>query len=190
MQDVIEHLIQVIKENRRKLVVISFKDRRWARNRVLEYRQKGPEPLRMEESLLRVKINELFLEVLRLLRKQNLKLDESLSSRRRSVELFLGSLGNHIDRPWTLDLMAEQCGLGRSRFSHYCYEITNMSPSEFLNFCRIERAREMMLRNAKASITEIAIECGFSSSQYFATVFRKHIRSSPLEFRKRFLERR
>jgi AraC family L-rhamnose operon regulatory protein RhaS len=137
----------------------------------------------LEESLLRVRINELFVEVLRLLRKQNLKLDESLSSRRRSVELFLGSLANHIDRPWTLDLMAEQCGLGRSRFSHYCHEITNMSPSEFLNFCRIERAREMMVSNTKASITEIAIECGFSSSQYFATVFRKHTRSSPLEFR-------
>jgi len=139
---------------------------------------------RLEESLLRVRINELFLQVLRLLREQNLKLDQSLSSRRRSVELFLASLPDNIERQWTLDLMAEQCGLGRSRFSHYCYELTNMSPSEYLNFCRIERACQIIASNLKTSITEVAIECGFSSSQYFATVFRKHTRISPLEFRR------
>src|ERR1700751_6165312 len=67
---------------------------------------------------------------------------------------------------------------GRSRFSHYCYELTNMSPSEYLNFCRIEKACRIIASNLKASITEVAIECGFSSSQYFATVLRKHTRST------------
>ena len=44
--------------------------------------------LQLEEYLLRLRINELFLEVLRLLRQQNLTLDERLSSRRRSVVAF------------------------------------------------------------------------------------------------------
>ena len=66
---------------------------------------------KLEESLLRLRINELFLEVLRLLRQQDLTLDERLSSRKRSVEVFLTSLINQTDQPWTLDLMAEQCGL-------------------------------------------------------------------------------
>jgi AraC-like DNA-binding protein len=139
----------------------------------------------LKESLLRLRINELFLEVLSLLRQQNLTLDERLSSRRRSVELFLASLKNQIDQPWTLDLMAEQCGLDRSRFTHYCYEITNMSPSEYLNSCRIQRACQILTSDSRVSITDVAIECGFSSSQYFATVFRKHTREAPTHFLKR-----
>jgi AraC-like DNA-binding protein len=139
----------------------------------------------IEESLLRLRISELFLEVLRLLRQQNLTFDERLSSRRRSVELFLTSLINQIDQPWTLDLMAAQCGLGRSRFTHFCYEITNMSPSEYLNSRRIQRACQILTSDPRASITDVAFECGFSSSQYFATVFRKHIRASPTHFIKR-----
>jgi AraC-like DNA-binding protein len=139
----------------------------------------------LEESLLRLRINELFLEVLRLLRQQHLTLDERLSSRRRSVELFLSSLINQIDRPWTLDLMAKQCGLGRSRFTHYCSEITNMTPSDYLNFCRVQRACQILTSDSRASITDVAFSCGFSSSQYFATVFRKHIRVSPSNFIKR-----
>jgi AraC-like DNA-binding protein len=139
---------------------------------------------KLEESLLRLRINELFLEVLRLLRQQDLTLDERLSSRKRSVEVFLTSLINQTDQPWTLDLMAEQCGLGRSRFTHYCYEITNLSPAEYLNSCRIQKACQILTSDPNASITDVALGCGFSSSQYFATVFRKHRRTSPTHFRR------
>jgi AraC-like DNA-binding protein len=139
---------------------------------------------KLEESLLRPRINELFLEVLRLLRQQDLTLDERLSSRKRSDEVFLTSLINQTDQPWTLDLMAEQCGLGRSRFTHYCYEITNLSPSEYLNSCRIQKACQILTSDPNVSITDVALGCGFSSSQYFATVFRKHRRTSPTHFRR------
>ena len=77
-----------------------------------------------QESRLRLHLNELFLELLELLRKQNIRLDKTLSSRRRSVELFLTSLSDQVEHPWTLESMARQCGLGRSRFTHYCYELT------------------------------------------------------------------
>jgi AraC-like DNA-binding protein len=137
-----------------------------------------------QESRLRLYLNELFLELLELLRKQNLRLDKNLSSRRRSVELFLTSLSNRIEHPWTLESLARQCGLGRSRFTHYCYELTNMPPLEYLNRCRIERACRILSTNHQKSITDVAFECGFSSSQYFATVFRQHLGTAPNLFRK------
>jgi AraC-like DNA-binding protein len=140
---------------------------------------------RTEESRLRLQINTLFLNLLELLRRQNLDLDPALSSRRRSVEMFLAALAHQVDQPWTLELMAEQCGLGRTRFTHYCYELTNMSPAEFLNRCRIRRACELLVETSKQNVTDIAFECGFSSSQYFATVFRQHLGFAPREFRSR-----
>jgi AraC-like DNA-binding protein len=139
---------------------------------------------RSQESKLRLHLNELFLELLDLLRKQNLHLDKTLSSRRRSVELFLSSLSNQASTPWTLESMAEQCGLGRSRFTHYCYELTNMSPLEYLNRCRIEQACRLLSTSSEKTVTDIAFECGFSSSQYFATVFRRYRGLAPNLFRK------
>jgi AraC-like DNA-binding protein len=139
---------------------------------------------RSHESRLRLHLNELFLEVLELLRRQNLTLDESLSSRRRSVELFLTSLIHQIDQPWTLDSMAQQCDLGRSRFTHYCYELTNMPPLEYLNHCRIGHACCLLETYPKRSVTDIAFGCGFASSQYFATVFRRFTDMSPQAFRR------
>jgi AraC-like DNA-binding protein len=32
------------------------------------------------------------------------------------------------------------------------------------------------------SVTEVAFACGFSSSQYFATLFRRRFKASPKEF--------
>jgi AraC family L-rhamnose operon regulatory protein RhaS len=140
---------------------------------------------RSHESRLRLHLNQLFLEVLELLRRQNITLDESLSSRRRSVELFLSSLIHQIDQPWTLDSMAQHCGLGRSRFTHYCYELTNMPPLEYLNHCRIDRACQLLEAYPKRSVTDVAFACGFASSQYFATVFRRFTDVSPQTFRRK-----
>ena len=140
---------------------------------------------RSQESRLRLHLNELFLELLELLRKQNLELDKTLSSRRRSVELFLASLRHQIEQPWTLESMAEQCGLGRSRFTHYCYELTNMPPLEYLNRRRIEQACHLLAVDRAKTVTDVAFECGFSSSQYFATVFRRYLGTAPNIFRKK-----
>jgi AraC-like DNA-binding protein len=37
--------------------------------------------------------------------------------------------------------------------------------------------------NRKQSIMEIALSCGFGSSAYFSSVFRRHLHCSPSEYR-------
>lgn len=98
----------------------------------------------------------------------NQNADEASS---RRVELFAGQLRQTCDQAWTLEAMAEQCGLGRSRFATLCRRLTGDSPLELVNRLRIDRAK-VQLRETKNSITDIAFACGFSSSQYFARVFR------------------
>ena len=46
-----------------------------------------------------------------------------------------------------------------------------MTPTQYLNHLRLEQAARMLKNNEQKSITEIALQCGFYSSQYFATVF-------------------
>ena len=79
--------------------------------------------------------------------------------------------------------MASQCGLGRSRFAHYCEEITNLSPAKYLMRCRLERAAKLLRSEPLRAITEVAFDCGFESSQYFASVFHERFDCVPSEYR-------
>lgn len=140
-------------------------------------------PPEASESRLKLLLNELLLALLEMLERKRIPLDESLTATRRSVEMFLGNLPHHVEHPWTLEEMAEHCGLARSRFTHYCKEITNMSPIEYLTRCRVDHAARLLRATPRCAITEVALASGFGSSQYFATVFRKHFGASPRDVR-------
>ena len=105
-----------------------------------------------------------------------------MPSSERTVRFFLESLHARIDEPWTLDSMAEACGLGRTHFAGYCRKLVNVAPVEYLTRCRLDAAARMLKEQAGRSITEIAFHCGFQSSQYFSRVFRGRHGLSPSEY--------
>ncbi len=138
------------------------------------------------ETRLTLAINELLVALLDLLESEAIDLDRHLSTTLRTVEMFLEEeLPSHVSERWDLESMARQCGLGRTRFAHYCQKITNMTPIRYLASCRVERACEMLVAEPQKSITRVALDCGFDSGQYFATVFRQVTGASPREFRER-----
>lgn len=57
---------------------------------------------------------------------------------------------------------------------------------QYLNFIRLEAAAASVVDPIKR-ISEICYECGFSSSQYFATLFKKKYGCSPFAFRQKSL---
>jgi AraC-like DNA-binding protein len=61
-----------------------------------------------------------------------------------------------------------------------------LTPTEYLKVCRLQAARRLLSSAAFAdrSITEIAFECGFTSSAHFSTEFRKCFGKSPRSFRR------
>lgn len=136
------------------------------------------------ETELRLRINELLLEVLRLLLEKQVQLDEELTSTRRGVEVFLRDLNGMVERSWTLEEMATACGLGRTQFCRHCQDLTNMSPMEYLTYCRLQRAAEMLRADTAVSVTEIAFATGFASSQYLAQQFRRYFRTTPTDYRR------
>lgn len=62
--------------------------------------------------------------------------------------------------------------------------MTNVAPIEYLLNCRVEAARRLLRTEPGRSISDIGFECGFQSSQYFTTVFRRRTGLSPREFRR------
>jgi AraC family L-rhamnose operon regulatory protein RhaS len=122
--------------------------------------------------------------LLELFRKGNLLLDHSLIESKRTVKLFLDTLKSNLDEKWSLEKMADYCLLGTTRFTHYCEEIINCSPIEYLNLLRLNEASSLLSNTPEISMTEVAYRCGFSSPQYFNFAFKKHFGMSPLAFRK------
>ncbi len=134
-------------------------------------------------SRLAIGINEIFLLLLESFRDKQIRLTASLTTAHRTTKMFLASLREHIDEPWTLESMAAHCGLGVTRFVHYCREITNQTPVNYLNQLRVAEAGRLMKRNPRRKIIDVALDCGFSSGQYFATVFKKFTGVPPQEYR-------
>lgn len=137
-------------------------------------------------SRLAVLLNELMVLVLEMFRRQQIKLDESLASTSRTVELFWSDLSQNMDHlasPWTVESMARQCGLGPTHFIHYSKKLTNTTPIRHLNRCRLQAAARMLREEPERSILDITMACGFNSSQYFATLFRSEFGQAPGEYR-------
>lgn len=61
-------------------------------------------------------------------------------------------------------------------------KLTGLPPQAFLVKCRIHRAKELLVERTK-TITEIAAELGFASSQHFATRFRQETGMTPKQWR-------
>jgi AraC-like DNA-binding protein len=139
-------------------------------------------------SRIRINLNQLLTAMLDLMRVQHVIPDEALTSRRRVVALFLKELQQQPDIlafPWTLDRMAEHCGMGRTTFSGYCRDLINTTPMEILNLWRLEHAAVRLTREPDKSIITIALDSGFSSSQYFARKFLQRYELSPRQWRKK-----
>ena len=137
-------------------------------------------------TLLTLHMNHLLLSILAALRKQCLEQNENLKSYNRSVEMFFAELHEKPEasaKPWTLQEMARHCGMGTTTFSRCSHAIVNMSPWEYLIRCRLDRAANFLRSDARKSITEIAFDCGFNSSQYFAFQFRRRFGCSPHGYR-------
>lgn len=148
------------------------------------------EPLERSLSAVAVGINQLLLLVLQLLREQRQPSDRSLSDTRRVVQLFLHDLATNRDSvsfDWTVENMADSCGLRKTQFVHYCRQLSNLSPSRYLQQCRLAAAAKRLRDHVNEKITDVAMQCGFSSSQYFATKFREHFGCSPGEYQKQVL---
>ncbi len=133
---------------------------------------------------LSLHINELLVAILEMLLQRRDAPVSVPGDAQQRVKLFLSQLWHQAMPGWNLNSMAHQCQLGRSQFSRHCRELTNMTPRQFLEACRVSQAQRLLRQRPELSITEVSQQCGFASSQYFATVFRKHVSRSPRIWRK------
>ena len=96
-----------------------------------------------------------------------------------ALRLLLRDLGD--DSP-VADL-ASRCGLSRSHFVRAFKLSMGTPPHRWLVRERVHRAGEMLERT-NASISAIAVSCGFSDQSHLTRVFRASVGSSPAAWRR------
>ena len=132
---------------------------------------------------IRLLINELLVLLLELIDTGELNINEDLTNSARSVSLFLNELESSLSETWTIEKMAESAGVGITRFTYHCKQLTNLTPMRYLTMKRLELSKKILLNKPGLSIANIAYSCGFATSQYYSTVFKKYEKCTPIEFR-------
>lgn len=81
--------------------------------------------------------------------------------------------------------LRRMAGVSPEHLARTCRRHLGLSPSEFLNRCRVQRAANLLKYQPDLAVGAVAGECGFASLGYFARCFRKAFGTSPQEWRKR-----
>jgi len=124
-------------------------------------------------------IDELLIEMVR-------HLSKAENFRRDFPQIFLKleqTLRENLAHPWTVEEMAGLVGLGTTAFTEKVKVFTGFSPLHYLINLRIAEAIKM-LRQSSHSLTRIALETGFYSSQHFSSTFKKLTGYTPRAYRK------
>jgi AraC-like DNA-binding protein len=101
------------------------------------------------------------------------------------IRKVLRWMEDHPDTEANSSELAEMAGLSVARFHIHFKRITGSSPKDYWLRSRIGQAARRLRETPNLTVTELALEFGFSSSQYFATVFRRYMGFSPTAHRSR-----
>ncbi|MGC4101887.1 helix-turn-helix domain-containing protein [Ferruginibacter sp.] len=125
-------------------------------------------------------IDELFILIARKLTLQN-------NTHRDFPQSFMNleqALRKNLSHNWTVEEMAAMVGLGTTTFTEKVKSYSGFSPLNYLITIRISEATKLLKQN-NLSVTDIALDTGFYSSQHFATTFKKLTGYTPSDFRKK-----
>ncbi|NLG36486.1 MAG: AraC family transcriptional regulator [Clostridiales bacterium] len=87
----------------------------------------------------------------------------------------------HYSRPLRLPELARQSSFSPSHFRRLFVEAFGMPPMDYLNYIRIEHAKNL-IASRSYPLREVAERTGFGSPQYFSRIFRKITGVSPSRY--------
>ena len=99
------------------------------------------------------------------------------------INRVMDYVGTHLSGDLSLQTLARVANFSPYHFHRVFGAMTGETLGRFIQRLRIERAAAMLHLNPKKSITEIALDCGFSSSAAFARVFRDTFQMSASQWR-------
>lgn len=100
----------------------------------------------------------------------------------QKLQSALEYIGAHLDEPLALPSVARHLNMGASTFSRFFSKAAGSPFPAYVRSLRLSRAAALLV-SGQASITEIAMETGFSSASYLVLCFRRQYQMTPARFR-------
>lgn len=108
-------------------------------------------------------------------------------SKYKDMEELSLEIRNNPFEKYSISKLSAKVNLSNSRFQQKFKEYAGISPMEFVIRAKLETAKTLLFINP--SITQTALELGFSSSQHFAESFRRYNGCSPSDFLKKYRQK-
>lgn len=99
------------------------------------------------------------------------------------INRVIDFVSSHLDEKLPLDQLAKIACFSPYHFHRVFSAMVGETLHDFVQRLRIEKAAALLVTRPTASITEIALDCGFGSSAVFARAFRARFGSSASAFR-------
>ncbi len=107
-------------------------------------------------------------------------LEEYTARINRALDYIDANLGSKL----TLRELADVANFSRFHFHRIFAAVRGETLNNYIQRVRIEKSASLLINNPKLSITEIALDCGFSGSAAFARSFKEMFGMSASEWRR------
>ena len=87
------------------------------------------------------------------------------------------------ESPWTVETLAAEVGMSRSRFADRFRDLLGQSPMAYLSEWRLQKALSL-LDGSRASVQQIAVQSGYQSPAAFTRAFTAKFGTSPTNYRR------
>lgn len=104
--------------------------------------------------------------------------DGQLSLRRNVTTEILDYMEHHFDQPVRIGTLAARAGLSESQLRRVFKEQMGLSPLEYLNHLRMQKA-ELMLKSGKYTVAEAAERVGIMDTAYFSRLYKQLVGRAP-----------
>lgn len=99
------------------------------------------------------------------------------------IKAMLAYIHTHSDSPLSVAKIAAAVNISEREAYRTFRQVLNTTPTLYIQQYRVNNAAQMLMETDR-SITEISLEAGFSSPNYFNKAFKDQMGISPRQFRK------
>ena len=94
-------------------------------------------------------------------------------------------LPDHLDDDLSVPALARRAAMSARHFAREFAAETGVTPARYVEELRVEAARRL-LETTRRGVEDIALACGFGSSETMRRAFQRVVRVPPADYRRRF----
>jgi AraC family transcriptional regulator len=98
------------------------------------------------------------------------------------LKQVISYINEHLEQKLTLAEISSAIQMSPHYFASSFKQSTGMTPHQYVMKCRIEAAKQLLLKQ-ELTLIEICQQVGFESQSHFTRVFRQHAQTTPKAYR-------